>query len=72
MKPLVRIEKWFVSGSRLVGDVYLHPLIDDGTTITTGRIIDINFKLNMAETENTIYQLGTPIKVSESAEGSIN
>lgn len=65
MKPQVRIDKWFISGKSLVGEVTDHPVYKDGECITTSRIIDLDLKRNTAETETELYFLGTPIKTSD-------
>lgn len=66
MKPQVMINNWFISGKGIVGEVTNHPVFADGECITTSRLIELDLKRNIAETKNTIYILGKPIKTSDS------
>lgn len=65
-----RLERWIYAEGRLRGDVYNHPVFEDGTYITTGRV-DWHSELHSLEwkrgtkvqTSNTLYELGDPWKV---------
>ncbi len=70
-KPCARLENWAVvesaniasyqalqAGSLLVGKVFSHPRIGEGTFIFTSSIVRFDEKTNVAETRNTSYRLG--------------
>ena len=70
-KPCARLENWAVvesgnvaiyhalrPGSLLVGKVFSHPRIGEGTFIFTSPIVRFDEKTNVAETRNTSYRLG--------------
>jgi hypothetical protein len=70
-KPSARLENWAVvesaniasyhalrAGSLLVGKVYSHPTIGEGTFIFTSPIVGFDEKTSVAETRNTAYRLG--------------
>ena len=70
-KPGARLENWAVvesaniaryqalrAGSLLVGKVFNHPTIGEGTFIFTSPIVRFDEKTNVAETRNTSYRLG--------------
>jgi hypothetical protein len=70
-KPCARLENWAVvenanlasyqtlrAGSLLVGKVFSHPRIGEGTFIFTSPIVWFDQKTNIAETRNTSYRLG--------------
>ena len=70
-KPCARLENWAVvesaniasyqplqAGSLLVGKVFSHPRIGEGTFIFTSPIVRFDEKTNVAETRNTSYRLG--------------
>jgi hypothetical protein len=70
-KPCARLENWAVvesaniasyhalrAGSLLVGKVFSHPRIGEGTFIFTSPIVRFDKKTNVAETRNTSYRLG--------------
>lgn len=71
MKPSVRIENWSFQQTGdaytapelrsrcLVGTVYGHPRMKDGSEIQTSEIVKINKKLRRVFTVNTAYSLGT-------------
>lgn len=59
-KQGARLENWyqeFFPFLYLNGNVYDHPLFEDGTFIHTSRVKYINTKLGIAETMNTVYIL---------------
>jgi hypothetical protein len=70
-KPSARLENWAVvesaniasyqtlrAGSLLVGKVFSHPTIGEGTFIFTSPIVRLDEKRKVAETKNTSYRLG--------------
>jgi hypothetical protein len=70
-KPSARLENWAVveseniasyqvlrAGSLLVGKVFSHPRIGEGTFIFTSPIERFDEKTKVAETRNTAYRLG--------------
>jgi hypothetical protein len=70
-KPCARLENWAVvedanlasyqalrAGSLLVGKVFSHPRIGEGTFIFTSPIVQFDENTNVAETRNTAYRLG--------------
>ncbi len=63
-KQECRLENWRVAelstGTVLLGEVYGHSVIKDGTRVTTGAVDDraLNSPKPWAETQNTVYQLG--------------
>jgi hypothetical protein len=70
-KPCAKLENWAVvesvnlanfealqAGSLLVGKVYGHPRIADGTFIFTSAIVRFDENTQTAETRNTSYRLG--------------
>jgi hypothetical protein len=70
-KPYARLENWAVvesaniagyqalrAGNLLVGKVFNHPRIGEGTFIFTSPIVRLDAKSNVAETRNTSYRLG--------------
>jgi len=70
-KPCAKLENWAVvesaniasyhalrAGSLLVGKVFSHPRIGEGTFIFTSPIIRFDEKTKVAETRNTSYRLG--------------
>jgi hypothetical protein len=70
-KPCARLENWAVvesanlasyhalrAGSLLVGKVFNHPRIGEGTFIFTSPIVQLDKQTNVAETRNTSYRLG--------------
>jgi hypothetical protein len=70
-KPCARLENWAVvesanianyqalrAGSLLVGKVFSHPRIGEGTFIFTSTIVRFDENANVAETRNTSYFLG--------------
>lgn len=77
-KPSARLENWAVvasadiaiyqtlrEGNLLVGKVFNHPRIGEGTFIFTSPIMSFDTKTHVAETRNTSYCLG---KVSDDYE----
>ena len=48
---------WYIRDGRLHGIVTGHPTLEDGTTIATSEIVDINFDLKQVYTQNTCYAL---------------
>ncbi len=74
-KPSARLENWAVveseniasyqalcTGSLLVGKVFSHPTMGEGTFIFTSPIVRFDEKTNVVETRNTAYQLGQASK----------
>jgi hypothetical protein len=70
-KPCARLENWAVvesvnvggyqalqAGNLLVGKVYNHPRIGEGTFIFTSPIVRVDTKSKIVETRNTSYRLG--------------
>ena len=70
-KPCARLENWAVvesvnvagyqalrAGNLLVGKVYNHPRIGEGTFIFTSPIVRLDTKSKIVETRNTSYCLG--------------
>jgi hypothetical protein len=70
-KPCARLENWAVvesaniasyqplqAGSLLVGKVFSHPRIGEGTFIFSSPIERFDEKTHVAETRNTSYRLG--------------
>jgi hypothetical protein len=70
-KPYARLENWAVvesaniagyrplrAGNLLVGKVFGHPRIGEGTFIFSSPIERLDIKNNVAETRNTSYRLG--------------
>jgi hypothetical protein len=70
-KPCARLENWAAvesanvagyqalqAGGLLVGKVFSHPRIGDGTFIFTSAIVRVDEKTKVAETKNTSYRLG--------------
>ncbi|MGA0610032.1 hypothetical protein [Caldimonas sp. KR1-144] len=63
-KPRARLEHWFLlGGNTLYGAAYGSVRADgsrrpDGTAITTSRVLRLDTAEGIAETENTIYELG--------------
>lgn len=70
-KPCARLENWAVvpsasnahyeelqAGNLLVGKVFGHPRIQEGTFIFTSPIVRVDAHTNMVETRNTAYRLG--------------
>lgn len=43
---------------RLVGYVYGHPRVPDGTLVSSSTVIELDVKNSLAETKNTTYTLG--------------
>ena len=69
-KPCARLENWAVvesaniasyhalrAGSLLVGKVFSHPRIGEGTFIFTSPIVRFDEKTNVAKTRNPSYRL---------------
>jgi len=44
----------------LVGDVYGHPIKEDGQTIVTSKVQEWRMKDNEVETTYTVYEMGIP------------
>lgn len=60
-KQKARLENWFIGEDDLLyGTVYGHPLIKDGTEVSTSRVVSLNKETGEAETLNTHYILGKP------------
>ena len=72
-KPCARLENWAVvesaniasyqglrAGSLLVGKVFSHPRIGEGTFIFSSPIVRFDEKTNVAETRNTLIASATP------------
>ena len=70
-KPCARLENWAVvpgihlatyqeleAGNVLVGKVFGHPTIDEGTFIFSSPIVRCDSGRGVAETRNTAYSLG--------------
>jgi len=70
-KPYARLENWAVVpssniasyqelgvGNLLVGKVFGHSRIDDGTFIFTSPVVRLDGNSRVAETRNTAYRLG--------------
>ena len=70
-KPSARLENWAVvesaniasyqtlrAGRLLVGKVFSHPTIGEGTFIFTSLIVRMDEKTKVVETRNTSYRLG--------------
>lgn len=63
IKPLAKLEDWFVGDNdQLIGIVFGHPKISDGTEIRTTRVVTWDKDNKRAITKNTEYVLGTPRK----------
>lgn len=45
---------------RLQGKVYGHEMFDDGDGVSTSTVQKLDLKNNIAETKNTVYELGEP------------
>jgi hypothetical protein len=71
LKPYAKLENWAVvesanldgyralqTGNLLVGKVFGHPRIGEGTFIFSSPIERLDVKNNVAETRNTSYRLG--------------
>jgi hypothetical protein len=59
-KPKARIDLWRQVGNFLMGRVYGHPTQPDGKIVATSELVKLEPDNKMAETENTIYELGRP------------
>jgi len=64
-KPQALIDEWRIIDVRegtlhLVGVVHSHNRIREGGRVVTSRILVIADDRSWAETENTLYKLGTP------------
>jgi len=61
-KHELKLENWRLAVTRdgkfLIGECYGHPIIKDGSKVTTNPISSINEKDGVAETRTTIYRLG--------------
>lgn len=68
---MIRLENWAMVGDdpfvppelqikRLHGFVYGHPNHEDGSEITTTRIISLELDSKLVNTRNTTYMLGKP------------
>ena len=69
-KPRVRIEDWSTTSSgqdhvhpelrdrSLHGKVYGHPSFDGGECITSSSLVSMDLKNKLAESRNTIFELG--------------
>lgn len=62
MKPEVHIENWTIFNGKIVGEVQDHPRFEEGTKVTTSRILTKPVgrfvEGNHIETKNTVYILG--------------
>lgn len=54
-KPRAKLTGAWVYGERMVGRVYGHPRVVDGTLVTTSRILTRDG--NVVETQNTVYEV---------------
>ena len=60
------IRNWYIDGSdRIKGQVYGHPLFEDGTQVTTSRVVYFDKEAKKAITKNTEYELGSPLIVEK-------
>lgn len=57
-KPEVLLERWCFHDDRLYGQFFRHRVIGDGTFAHTSRVLEVDLKHGIAETENTLYTLG--------------
>jgi hypothetical protein len=57
MKKIVHIENWFFDGERLHGHAKDHPRFGDQKIISSP-VLRIDEVAGVAETKNTLYQLG--------------
>lgn len=65
MKPLVRLEDWYVFGGvMLAGAAIGHPKHPDGKRVHTSRIVR-QLDDGTIETQNTLYTLGLPLHESQ-------
>ena len=68
---MIRLENWSIVNSKdnpflapelrrrsLHGNVYGHPVFEDGKSIKTSPLIEIDLEKNVAKTQNTEYVLG--------------
>jgi hypothetical protein len=61
-KPRCILMNWHINSNRfrtrvLVGEVYGHPMFDDGTKIHTSAVLSLNLKEDECETREMIYDL---------------
>lgn len=62
-KQKARIEDWFVGhDDLLIGTVYGHPKLRDGSEVVTSRVVKWDSETKTAVTLNTEYTLGEPRK----------
>lgn len=59
-KPVVRITGWELIQGRIRGRVFRHPRILDNHEAITSPILNIDNERGLAETLNTVYELGVP------------
>lgn len=52
------LKDWYIRDWQLYGIVSGHPTLEDGTTIATSKIMDINYATKTVDTQNTRYSLG--------------
>lgn len=60
MKPEIKIERWFIIGDRMYGEIDFHPKLgncNDGI-IRTSKVVKV-------ETQNSVYILGKPATGNE-------
>lgn len=60
-----RLERWFVAGDVIIGEVYGHPSHLDGKVIRTSRVARLDIENNLVITQNSSYILGQPFTEEE-------
>lgn len=61
-KPRCKLLNWHIDSKRfstrvLVGEVYGHPMFDDGTKIHTSAVLSLDLKHDICETREMMYDL---------------
>lgn len=59
-KQRARLVRWRQEGDTLLGIVFDHPKLEDGTYVRTTPLVNIDLENHTAETQNTLYTLGAP------------